>query len=64
MSGLPMSWRVGKAMAYVDPRRRGDGGTAKLSWCEHLEPLAYEEARYMAKSWARALNKIYGEEQS
>ena len=75
MSGLQMSWRVGEAMAYVDPKRRGngrrhwmpwavigvsDGGTAKLSRTEGEQYLTYEEARDLAQSWALTLNKIYG----
>ena len=75
MSGLPMSWKIGAAVASVNPKRRNDGGihwmpmavisrgdfTAKASRAEGQPYLGYEEARDLAKSWARTLNKTYGE---
>lgn len=70
-----MSWKIGQALATVKPERRREGGyhwmpmakikretmLAQLSRSEGQPCLSYEEARDMAKSWARALNKIYGE---
>ena len=76
MSGIHMYWSIGHAVAMVTPIKRTDPDgyhwmpmakikretmLAQLSRSEGQPCLSYEEARDLAKSWARTLNKIYGE---